>query len=464
MEATRQVELMSSVDRAWLEMDERHNPMVASAIFQLDGSVRAPVIAETISQRLLSRVRFRQRPDDAHRPPRWIEDESIKLDYHVHLKRLTEPDHEAQLRSAIGEELSNELDRCRPLWRMVFYTRPDGLITVLFRAHHAVADGIALLHVLLGCVDHATRKPENGQASIERPAHEGPLGGLIDQLEAANSALETLYRVALDDLHQPRHLVEQLREGQHILGAVGRLLGLPENNPTEFRRPLSGHRAVAWLEELPFSRFHRFSKVHTVKINDLFIACLAGAFGRYLRATTKDFPESQNLRISIPVNLRSESDNAGQGNYFGLVLLDLPVGVSDPQERLRIVSQRMKALKDSGEARAVFLSLAVAGHLPVVLEKKLVNQVAGKSAAVVSNLRGPKRLLKIAGSTMRNVVFWPPQSGGIGLGLSLFSYAGKVSVGVSADTEIIKHPQLLMDAFRETVKTEMRFTKPRSAS
>lgn len=124
----------------------------------------------------------------------------------------------------------------------------------------------------------------------------------------------------------------------------------------------------------------------------------------------------------------------------------------------------MKALKDSGEARAVFLSLAVAGHLPVVLEKKLVNQVAGKSAAVVSNLRGPKRLLKIAGSTMRNVVFWPPQSGGIGLGLSLFSYAGKVSVGVSADTEIIKHPQLLMDAFRETVKTEMRFTKPRSAS
>lgn len=466
MEATHQDELMSSVDRAWLEMDERHNPMVANAIFQLDGSVSAPVIAEAISRRLLRHVRFRQRPDDTHRPPRWVEEESLRLDYHIHLKHLTEPDSEAQLRSAVSEELSHELDRYRPLWRMVFYTQPDGLITALFRAHHAVADGIALMHVLLGCADTAMRKAKkeaDRHAVAEHPAHEGPLGGLIDQLEAANSALENLYRVVLDDLRQPAHLIEQFQEGQHILGAIGRLLALPENNPAEFRRPLSGHRAVAWLGALPFSRFHRFAQLQGVKINDVFIACLAGAFGRYLRATTRDLPETQNLRISIPVNLRSGDDGAGLGNYFGLVLLDLPVGVSDPKERLRIVSERMNALKDSGEARAVLLGLTVAGYLPVVLEKKLVNQVAGKSVAVVSNLRGPNRLLKIAGSTIRNVVFWPPQSSGIGVGVSLFSYAGKVSVGVSADTGIISHPQLLMDAFRETVKQEMRINKPRNA-
>ncbi|MBL6750237.1 MAG: DUF1298 domain-containing protein [Nevskia sp.] len=447
-------EVMSPVDRAWLEMDEPRNPMVASAIFQLDGKAGIAAVKKAIAERLLRHARFRQRADDAHHPPLWVEDAAPDLAYHVHVRRVAGGNAGAQLRAAIAAELAHELDRYRPLWRVVLFPRRGGPLTVLFRAHHAMADGIALMHILLECTDGAVRKAAGQPALPEHRAHGGPLGGLIDQLEGANRMLETLRRAALDDLRHPQHLARQLAEGRHLLSAVRRLLTLPEDNPAVLRQPLGGHRGVAWLDELPFARFHRAAHARGVKVNDLFMSIVAGAVGRYLRATLPLVPQDQNLRISIPVNLRNGGD-AGPGNCFGLVLLDLPVGMADPQERLKVVAARMDALKHGGEARAVLLSLAAAGHLPVVLEKKLVNQVAGKAAAVVSNLQGPPRVVKIAGAAVRNLVFWPPQSGGIGLGISLFSYAGKLSIGVSADTALVASPALLMIEFRKTIEEEL---------
>jgi hypothetical protein len=127
-----------------------------------------------------------------------------------------------------------------------------------------------------------------------------------------------------------------------------------------------------------------------------------------------------------------------------LVLLDLPVGITEVSDRLAVVVERMKQLKTSGEARVTLLALAAIGHLPVALEKSVVLRVADKSSAVVSNLRGPARSVRIGGARLKSLVFWPPQSGRIGLGVSLISYAGKMSIGISADSGVIKQPQRLM--------------------
>src|SRR5581483_118014 len=136
------------------------------------------------------------------------------------------------------------------------------------------------------------------------------------------------------------------------------------------------------------------------------------------------------------------------GNHFGLVLLDLPVGEPDPAQRLRTVARRMNQLKESPQAHATMLGLAAASHLPVPFERRLVSRIGAKSVAVVSSLPGPKRHVRIAGARMRNLVFWPPQSGGIGLGLSFFSYAGQLSFGISADLALLPHPRGLLEAFR----------------
>jgi len=142
------------------------------------------------------------------------------------------------------------------------------------------------------------------------------------------------------------------------------------------------------------------------------------------------------------------------------VLLDLPVGETDPWQRLNVVTQRMAVLKESGEARAIMLGLAAAGRLPVPLERKLVNLIGAKSVAVVSSLPGPKRHVRIAGARMRQLVFWPPQSGGIGLGLSFFSYAGQLSFGVSADLHLLPNPRGLLDAFTMELEHLLALTRP----
>ncbi len=303
-------------------------------------------------------------------------------------------------------------------------------------------------------------RDDSGVAAIplRRPLHEGPIGGLIDRLEGANRVLAELRDIAVDDLQHPEHLVAQWQNVRTVAGAVRRVLTLPQDNPPALRRPLSGRRRVAWISDLRFAPLKRLARNLGVKVNDVFIAALAGALGDVLRARGIGMPDTQNLRVSIPVNLRDGADT-DLGNCFGLVLLDLPIAMQDPLRCLQVVAQRMNALKKSPEAKAVLASLAAAGHLPIAWEKKLVGLVGGKAVAVVSNLPGPRRRVMMAGAWIDSLVFWPPQAGGIGLGISLFSYAGRVSLGVSADVASIPEPQEILDAFRAELSELQRLAK-----
>lgn len=442
MRLKRSTEPMSAVDRAWLEMDDPHNPMVVSAVMELSEVRDVEALVRHLVDRLLGYRRFRQRVDDSRSPPVWRDDEDLLMSYHVRIFHLAEDSPEHDIRHAVARELSHGLDRVLPLWRMTLFVRSSGDVTVLFRAHHAIADGIAFLGVLMNCTDHA---PQHARAHA---GHRDLLDRMVVRLGETAAQLRRLGGLLFDRLHRQEYLHAQLRAGRETMAAIGRVLALPENNPDHLRRSLSGERRVAWVDSLAFTPIRRRARRLEVKINDLFLAALAGAFGRYLRETEGGIDPEQNLRISIPVNLRTAHDGE-LGNCFGLVLLDLPIGIADWRERLRIVAKRMQELKGSPEAKAMLVGLAAAGHMPVSWEKGLVNLLAGKAAAVVSNLPGPKHGLRICGASLDNVVFWPPQTGGIGVGVSLFSYAGRVTVGVSADAAQLPDPALLVRAFEE---------------
>jgi WS/DGAT/MGAT family acyltransferase len=441
-------EPMSAVDRAWLDMDDPCNPMVISAIFQLEGPVDAAYLQKVMVERLLRFPRFSQRVDRSQGSPCWVTDHELDYRNHVHVKRLPNGAKERELRKAISAEVSRELDHNRPLWRLLLFPCPSGPVTVLFRAHHALADGIALVTLLIDSTDSGfQRAPEPLAPTSGVAMRPGPLGGLIDGLILLNDGLIKARGMVRSRAGRVR-LLRQFNEGRDAVTAVRKVLALPENNPAIFsRKPLSGRRGVAWSDDIPLEPLRRQAKALGVRVNDLLITALAGAFSRQLQHTSAQLPREQNLRISVPVNLRSGKGRS-LGNHFGLVLLDLPVGEPSPMTRLRLVSQRMGELKDSAQARATMLGLAAAGHLPVPLERKLVDRIGSKSVAVVSSLPGPRRHVHIGGARMLNLVFWPPQSGGIGLGLSFFSYAGQISFGISADLVLLPSPRGLLEAFR----------------
>lgn len=443
-------EPMSSVDRAWLEMDRPNNPMVVSAIVELSGRGGATALARTIATRLFGVPRFRQYVDAAHRPPVWRTDPSPDRDYHVRICRMGSAAGQADLQRAIEAELDQELDRSRPLWRCTLFVRRRDQVTLLFRAHHAMADGVALMRVLLATSDHVPATPPAIPVPVHT-AHEGPLGALMDRLDMVNTLLDKAQRFVVDDLAHPERIPGQLREAGDGVAAVARVLRLRDENPELLRRPLQGHRRVAWTRKLPLARLSAFAHEHGVSLNDIFLATLSGAFGDWLAEQDAGPDENQNLRVSIPVNLRG-ADDSTLGNHFGLVLVELPIGIVDPEERLRECARRMGRLRESGEARALLVGLGAAAHLPVTAERRVVEWVADKAVAVVSNLPGPQHALCIGGLKVDNVVFWPPATGEVGMGVSLISYAGHITMGVCADVGVLADPQSLADAFEHEVE------------
>ena len=135
------------------------------------------------------------------------------------------------------------------------------------------------------------------------------------------------------------------------------------------------------------------------------------------------------------------------GNRFGLVPLVLPIGMENPIERVYEVRRRMNALKGSTQPLLAFGLLAVAGLLIKPAQDAMLNLFGKKTTAVMTNVPGPREKLKLCGSTLEQSMFWVPQSGDIGLGVSILSYGGGVQFGVIGDTLLCPEPQKIIDEF-----------------
>jgi diacylglycerol O-acyltransferase / wax synthase len=149
----------------------------------------------------------------------------------------------------------------------------------------------------------------------------------------------------------------------------------------------------------------------------------------------------------IPVNLRPIEHAYKLGNRFGLVPLVLPIGMENPVERVYEVRRRMNALKGSTQPLLAFGVLAIAGLLIKPAQDAIMALFGKKTTAVMTNVPGPREKLKLLGSTLEQSMFWVPQSGDIGLGVSILSYGGGVQFGVITDTVLCPDPQKIIDEF-----------------
>jgi hypothetical protein len=154
------------------------------------------------------------------------------------------------------------------------------------------------------------------------------------------------------------------------------------------------------------------------------------------------------LPISLfPVNLRAPGRHAELGNEFGIVTLVLPVGIDDARARLAEVQKRMDALKKSYQAGVTYGLLAVLGYTPKVTQDALFWLLLSRATAVMTNVPGPQMPLKIAGAEITQLTFWVPQSGDIGIGVSILSYNGKVQFGLITDAELVPEPRRVIAHF-----------------
>ena len=180
------------------------------------------------------------------------------------------------------------------------------------------------------------------------------------------------------------------------------------------------------------------------------MSAVTGAVGSHLREFGDDVGEVHAL---VPFNLRplDQPLPSELGNRFGLVLLGLPVGIEDPVERLAEVKRRMDAIKHSHEGVFTFGILSLMGRTPFQVEERLIDFFSAKGSMVLTNVPGPRKRLSLAGTPLGGVLVWAPCSGSVGMSVSVFSYAGKVTVGFLTDAGLVPEPQQLADRFKQSL-------------
>ena len=203
---------------------------------------------------------------------------------------------------------------------------------------------------------------------------------------------------------------------------------------------------MAWAEPLDLEEVKAVGRACGCTVNDVLMAAAAGALRGYMRERGEAL-EGMSLRATVPVNLRPLEHARKLGNHFGLVFLDLPVGEDNPLRRLQRVAECMNQLKASRQAIVAYGLLAALGIAPQPVQEVALELFSRKASAVATNVPGPQQPLYMAGCTLRDIMFWVPQTGSIGLGLSILSYCGKVHFGLIADARLIPDPDAVVRRF-----------------
>jgi WS/DGAT/MGAT family acyltransferase len=417
-----------------------------------------------VAQRLLQYPRFRQKVvEDALLGAQWVFDRDFDIARHVVAEvplPMRGQNNDEVLRQRVAELCAEPLDPAHPLWQMqLIEDMGDGTSALIARIHHCIADGIALIAVMLSITDGGKAPPTRAPRALAEETQENPdADWLLDAFlrPMTNMTVKAIGMTgkgvafgldrAMSGGTPMDSSLEMARMGYQAVSDVAAFALMPDDSPTRLKGKPGERKTVAWDDSLSLDEVKAVGKALGASINDVLLACAAGAIGRYLADKGED-PAGKEIRAMVPVNLRPLEQAWQLGNRFGLVPLVLPIGIANPIERLFAVRARMSELKGSFQPVMAFGLLSVAGLLIKPVQHAMLNIFARKATAVMTNVPGPAEALKFCGSTVEKVMFWVPQSGDIGMGVSILTYAGRVQFGLITDAGLCPDPEAIIANF-----------------
>ena len=441
-------EPLSGVDAAWLRMDDPTNLMTITAVLVLEDPMDVGTLKELLEERLLGFTRFRQRVRDFEDSPEWELDPNFDIDQHVRRSALPGDAAQPELKERVSELMSQPLDRSKPLWHMELIEDYQGGSAIIVRLHHCIGDGIALVQVLLSLTDEhfdSSRFPKTEDSSSGLP---GIVRGALKTVKGAVSAGSRLAAEGAESILNPSHAFLRAKQGMSLGAALSKFALLGPDSDTSFKGDLKVAQKATWSGPLDLTTVKRIAHTIDAKVNDVLLGAVAGALRYYL--DEHDEPtDGVMVRALIPVNLRPLEKAFELGNRFGLVYLDLPVGVDDRLERVLAIKEQMDEMKGSSEAVAAFGVLEALGHFPTEMEEQAVRFFGSKASAVMTNVPGPQEQLHLQDRRIQNVMPWVPRAGRIGMGVSVFSYNGEVRLGVACDANLVPDPDMIVEGFEK---------------
>ncbi len=438
---------LTALDHSFLFLERAHTPLhVGSvAIHEIgalrgrEGGVDIELLRRGIAGVLHRIPRYRQRlawvPIEG--TPVWVDDEGFNLDYHVRHTSLPRPGDANQLRQLAARVMAQRLDRARPLWEMwVVEGLEDDRFALLSKVHHCMIDGVSgvdLMNVLMS----PSQDAEIFEPSpfVPRPAP-SPFELLRDEIlrraRLPFEALRDVRKLLREAEDARRELSVRTRALRETLGGV-----LTRPTPTPLNERVCPHRRFDWLV-LPLDELKAVRRALGGSLNDVVLTTVAGAVRRFLEH--RRFPvEGLDFRVMAPVSVRAANERGRLGNRVSAWLVPLPLAEPDPAVRLTTIAARTEELKQARQAVAAEVLTQAADWTPATLlalgARNITRQLPFN--LVVTNVPGPQLPLYLFGSRMLESYPVVPLLDGLGLGIALFSYDGKLCWGFHADWELV---------------------------
>ncbi|MDG4594239.1 MAG: wax ester/triacylglycerol synthase family O-acyltransferase [Candidatus Contendobacter sp.] len=454
MPKKKQSEPVSGIDTAWLRMERPTNLMMITGVMIFSERLAHDRLREVVESRFLKYQRFRQRAVQKAAGAFWEVDPHFDLDRHVLRTALPGRADKAELQHLASDLMSTPLDFSKPMWQFHLVEDYQDGSAVILRIHHCYADGIALIHVLLSLTDSA---PDAAPAAPVFKAKEENTedAGLFRRFfEPVDKVVNTTLKLGrglvgegADIVRHPAHALDYARNGVRLAAEIARLALMSDDSKTRFKGDLGVSKRVAWAEPLNLREVKTVGRALGGSVNDVLLAAVAGALRDYLVEQGDSVPDDLQVRALIPVNLRPLEKAARLGNFFGLVFLALPVGIANPLERVYEVRRRMNELKESYQPILALGLLGAVGMGPNLLQQPLLDLLSNKASAVMTNVPGPREAIYLGGSRVSEMMFWVPQSGQIGMGVSILSYNDRVHFGLVADRKLVADPEAIIGRF-----------------
>jgi diacylglycerol O-acyltransferase / wax synthase len=459
----RAYDRLTALDNSFLvfEGHDTHMHVASTMIFEAgplrsrDGGIDVERIRDYIGSRLHLIPRYRQRlayiPIEGRAV--WVDDERLNLNYHVRHTSLPRPGDERQLKRLSARVMSQQLDRGKPLWETWVVEGLEGdRFALVSKTHHCMIDGISgadLISVLM------RPKPddrfEESPAWIPRP-RPSSLQLLRDELlwrvRGPLSLLEELPAA----LRRPAQTAGELWEKVEAIGETV-MANMSAASPTPLNRTIGPHRRFDWLE-MQLADLKAIKDRLGGTVNDVVLATVAGALRRLFEGRRFNV-DVLRLRAMVPVSVRSQAERGSLGNRVAAWMTDLPVSEPDPLRRLELVRETTAHLKDSRQALGAELLTEATEWTPSTL-LTLAMRLSSRALPfnlVVTNVPGPQVPLYLLRSRLIEAYPLVPLWMNQGLGVALFSYAGKFFWGISADWDLV--PDLhdfvlgIRESFRE---------------
>jgi diacylglycerol O-acyltransferase / wax synthase len=440
---------LTALDTAFLHLEDHSTAhMHVASVMVFEG--RAPTLGE-LTEHVLSRLhlvpRYRQRL--AHVPlgqgrPVWTDDPHFNPGYHIRHTALPHPADETALKRLAGRLFSQRLDRSKPLWEIWLVQQMAGnRFALIAKTHHALVDGISgvdITTVLFDTSPHPTgvSKPAEPWAAKPLPGSAKLLGEAL--VERATVPTE-MGRGTRALLRAPRRVANQVAQGVKDVGATAMAGIKSPAPPSPFNVDIGPHRRYTFADA-ELARFKAIKDSLGGTLNDVVLASVALALGRYLRAQGLD-TSGMELKAMVPVSVRADSDRSSRtpalGNQVAAMWAPLPVGVENPADCLARIRDAMEDLKESGQALGAQVLTNLAGFAPPTILSQAARLQARQRYfnLVVTNVPGPQFPLYLLGRKLSRLYPVVPLARRQALGIAVMSYNGRLGFGLLADYDAV---------------------------